>query len=118
MTAFFILIPLGLVGIDLVAFISSTQQNEQLAEMAARAAATQFSQQGAQDAAQDAVQHFQTTSVMSSVSLDQVKFDQNAGTVTVSTLMDVKMPVPFPYFNQVNCRASSLQPIVSTPAPG
>jgi len=118
MCAFFVLIPLGLVAIDLVAFVSSTQHNEQLAELAARAAATQFDLGGARKAAEDAVEHFQTTAVMTSVTIDEVKFDLGSGTCSVSTLMDVRLPVPFPFFNGANCRASSLQPIVSTPAPG
>jgi Tfp pilus assembly protein PilV len=118
MCAFFVLIPLGLVAIDLVAFVSSTQQNEQLAELAARAAATQFDLSGARKAAEDAVEHFQTTAVMTSVTIDEVKFDLGSGTCSVATLMDVRLPVPFPFFKGANCRASSLQPIVSTPAPG
>jgi hypothetical protein len=118
MFAFFILIPLGLVAIDLVALVSSTQQNEQLAELGARAAATQFDEPSARKAVDDVLQHFQATSVMTSVAIDDVKFDPVLGTCTVSTLMDVHLPVPFPFFNQVPCRASSLQPIVSTPAPG
>ena len=117
MIAFLVLVPIGLVSVDLVAFISSAQQNEQIAEMAARAAATQVNEQKARDAAQDALGHFHTTGVISSFALDDVKFDLGAGTVYVSILMDLRMPVPFPGFSTMTCHASSLQPIVSTPTP-
>jgi Flp pilus assembly protein TadG len=115
MTAFFVLIPIGLVAIDVVALVSSSQQNEQLAEMAARAASTKSGLQNARDSAQDALTRFQTNSIMYSVSLDDINYDAAGGTVSVATVMDVRMPIPFPYFNQVNCRASSLQPLVSMP---
>jgi len=118
MTAFFILIPLGLVAVDIVGLVSSTQQNEQIAEMAARAAATQSTQDTAENAAKDALSRVQTGPIIASVTLVNFTYDTGLGNVTVSTDMDVHLPIPFPFFNQVNCRASSVQPIVSTPAPG
>ncbi len=95
------LIPIGLAALDLTVFVSSTQQNEQLAETAARSAATQGDESGARLVAQDAVDHFQTSSVIQSVTLDFVKFDLGSGLVQVGVLMDVKLPVPFPGYSVV-----------------
>jgi Flp pilus assembly protein TadG len=118
MSAFFILIPVGLVAIDIVCLVSSTQQNEQVAEMAARAAATQFSQDKAENAAKEAIAQVQPSPVIVSVTMENLTYDPVQGNVSVSTIMDVRLPIPFPFFSQVNCRASSVQPIVSIPAPG
>lgn len=118
MTAFFILIPIGLIGIDLAALFSSTQQNEQLAEQATRAAASQGSETAARFAAQGALDRFVPSSIMTSVSLTDLRYDLGAGTVSVATEMYVKLPVPLPYFNEMNVRASSMHPLVSIPAPG
>jgi Flp pilus assembly protein TadG len=117
MIAFLVLIPIGLVALDMTVFISSTQQNEQLAETAARSAATTGDEGGARLVAQDAIDHFQTSAVIQSVSLDFVKFDTGTGFVQVGILMDVKLPVPFPGYSVINCRASATQPIVSTRPP-
>jgi len=117
MTAFLILIPVGLAAFNLFVLVSTTQINEQLAETASRAAATKGDQQGALNAAQDAVDHVATSNVIQSAALEQVNFDPVAGFVNVTTTMVVKLPVPLPYFSEANCRANSIQPIVSTPAP-
>ena len=118
MVAFFILIPIGLIGIDLTVLFSTTQQNEQLAEQATRAAASQGSQDAARLAAQGALDRFTPSGIMTSVTLQDLKYDLTAGTVSVSTEMTVKLPVPFPYFSQANVSASSVHPLVSIPAPG
>jgi Flp pilus assembly protein TadG len=117
MTAFFILIPVGLGGLDLFTYLSVSQQNEQLAETACRAAATKDSQRSALDAAQDACNHVSTGAIIQSADLQQVLFDPSSGFVTVTTSMQVKMPVPLPLFNNCNVQANAIQPIVSTPAP-
>ncbi len=118
MVAFFILIPIGLIGIDLTVLFSSTQQNEQLAEQATRAAASQGSQDAARLAAQGALDRFTPSGITTSVTLQDLKYDLTAGTVSVSTEMTVKLPVPFPYFSQAIVSASSVHPLVSIPAPG
>jgi len=117
MTAFLILIPIGLAGLNLFTYMSVAQQNEQLAETACRAAATKDSQHAALDAAQDACDHVTMSSIIQSAGLDQVNFDPASGFVTVTTAMQVKLPVPMPYFSNVRCQANAIQPIVSTPAP-
>lgn len=117
MTAFLVLIPVGLGGLDLFTYMSVSQQNEQLAETACRAAATKDSQRSALDAAQDACNHVVTNNIIQSADLQQVNFDPSSGFVTVTTSMQVKMPVPFPFFTSPSVQAAAIQPIVSTPAP-
>ena len=116
MIAFLVLIPIGLAAIDLTTLVSSTQQNEALAETAARTASVQGDEAGAKLVAQDAVDRL-TSSVIQSVSLDYVKFDQASGIVSVGTMMDVKLPVPFPGYSVINCKANANLPIVSTRPP-
>lgn len=117
MVGFIILIPIGLAAVDLVTLISCSQNNEQWAELAARAAAGMHSEQGAIKAAEDAISDCEITPVVLALQIDELKFDVRAQQVSVSTAMEVKMPIPFPWLSQVTCHANSVQPIVSTPAP-
>jgi Flp pilus assembly protein TadG len=117
MTAFLVLIPIGLAGIDIACAVSSAQTNEQLAETAARAAASQGNQKAAQNAAQDAVDRFTPGSIITSATLGDVNFDTNTATVQVQTTVTVKLPVPVPYFKEFTSQASSTQPIVALPPP-
>ena len=117
MAGFFILIPLGLFFFDLVTMMTAGQTNEQWAEIASRAAATQTSEQMALKSAETAISKCTTTSVIQNVQIEAVKFDTQQGQVSVSTVMTVKLPVPFPYFNQVQLRAAAIEPIVSAQAP-
>lgn len=116
MTAFFILLPIGLAGLDIATLVSATQQNEGLAETASRSASFGVDQKSAQLRAEEAVEGFQTGVIVKSVAVDKLNFDLGKGTVSVTTVAEVKLPVPFPFFNEVTCRATSLQPIVSTRA--
>lgn len=114
---FIVLIPIGLFSINVVALVTTSQGNEQLAESAARAASTQRSATKAKDAAVETVENvFQETNVAQSALVESVDYNPAAGQVTVTTLMNVKLPVPIPGFAETVCRASSAQPIVSIPA--
>ncbi len=117
MIGFLILIPIGLIAVNLVTLISCSQSNEQWAELAARAAASTGNEQNAIQAAEDALTDCEINNVVQSIQIDEMKFDVGTQQVSVSTMMEVKMPVPLPWFSQVTCHASSVQPIVSTPAP-
>ncbi len=114
---FIILIPIGLVAIDIVTLFSASQNNEQWSEMAARAAATSGDQKSAEKAAEMALADFTSTPVMQNLTISDVDFDVAHGNVQVVTAMQVKLPVPFPGFSEVTCTASAIQPIVSFPAP-
>lgn len=117
MLGFIVLIPIGLAAVNVVTLISTSQNNEQWAEIAARAAATKPDQTTALKAAQDAITECEINSIVKSVAIKEVKFDLATGHVTVNTAMQVQLPVPIPGFSEINCSASSIQPIVSTPAP-
>ncbi|HEY9775199.1 MAG TPA: hypothetical protein V6C81_15650 [Planktothrix sp.] len=116
-TAFLLLIPIGLAAIDITTAVSASHQNEQLAEMCARAAALHPNQQAGQIVAQDAVDRCPIGGVIISVSLGNVTYDFANETVTVETLMHIKLPVPMPYLSEFSTRAESVQPLVSVPPP-
>jgi len=113
---FVVIIPIGLAAVDVATLISTSQSNEQVAEQAARAAACQRSKEGAQKAAEESVQQTPTSNIISSILVDPVQYDATKGEVTVSTTMQVKMPIPMPFLNQFDLHASAMQPIVAFPA--
>ena len=116
MIGFMVLIPIGLMVVNLVTVLSATQANEQWAESAARAAACRGDMISAKQAAEVALQRFQPSNVMNSIQVDQVQYDPVKGQVTVSTIMMVTVPVPSPLLNTMECHAASVQPIVAIPA--
>lgn len=118
LAGFVILIPIGLAAIDLVAFVSACESNEHLAETASRAAARAPGQAEAQASAEDAVKHCQPVWMVQHVFVDDVEYSCDKGMVSVVTIMQLKLPIPIPGTTEINCRASSIEPIVYTPAPG
>lgn len=116
MIGFLVLIPIGLMVINLVTVVTATQANEQWAEAAARAAACQGTMAGAERAAQLALERFKPSNVMNSVQVEKVQFDPVNGQVSVSTVMEVSVPVPSPLLSKMQCHAASIQPIVAIPA--
>lgn len=117
LTGFIILIPIGLAAVDVVAFMSAVDSNEHLAEAAARGAAKATTQDSAQTVAEDVVKHCTPVWMVQAVMVDDVQYDPAKGLVSVATLMQLKLPVPLPGYEEIKCRASSIEPIVSTPAP-
>jgi Flp pilus assembly protein TadG len=117
MIGFMVLIPIGLAAVNVVCLVSTSQTNEQWAEIAARAAATRTDQGSAMKAATEALSDLERNQIIEDVQISSTDFNLATGHVTVFTSMKVKLPVPIPGFSEVNCAASSIQPIVSTPAP-
>ncbi len=117
LAGFVVLIPIALAAVDVVAFVSAVDSNEHVAEAAARGAAKAASQDGAQTVAEDVVKHCTPPWMVQNVMVHDVEYDVAKGMVTVATLMQVKLPVPLPGYSEVSCRASSIEPIVFTPAP-
>ena len=113
---FVVIIPIGLAAVDVATLVSAGQTNEQVAEQAARAAACQRSVNGAQKAAEESVEQTQTSNIITQVSLDTVNYDPTMGQVTVSTVMQVRMPVPLPFLTTFDLKATEMQPIVAFPA--
>lgn len=118
MVGFIIIIPIGLAAIDIVILLSTSQSNEQWAEVASKAASRRGNEQEALKAAQNAVEQCPIDNVVMSVQVADVNFDMARGRVTVDTVMEVKLPIPVPFMPpEVTFRANSTQPIVSTRAP-
>jgi hypothetical protein len=117
LAGFVVLIPIALAAVDVVAFVSAVDSNEHLAEAAARGAAKASSQDGAQTIAEDVVKHCTPPWMVEHIMIDDVEYNLGKGMVSVATLMQVKLPVPVPGYSEISCRASSIEPIVSTPAP-
>ena len=117
MLGLLVIIPIGLAAVDIVVLTQSSQNNEELAETAARAASTKGNEASATNAVQQIVQRVARNNVVQDVQIDDLKYDLGKGMVSVSLLMTVKLPIPFPNFTTVTCRADAVQPIVSTPAP-
>lgn len=116
MIGLIVIIPIGLAAVDIVVLTNASQNNEELCEIAARAASTKGNEASATKAVQDIVDGVQLNNVVQEVVIDDVKYNLNTGQVSVSLIMKVHMPVPFPNFDTVSCRAGAVQPIVSTPA--
>lgn len=117
LTGFIVIIPLGLMAVNLVAVVSTSQSNEQWAELAARAAAAQANEQNARKAAENSLARAKLSSIIKSVTVSKVDYDLARGQVTIGTTMQVAMPVPMPFLSELECHAASIQPIVATPAP-
>lgn len=111
-----VIIPLGLGAIDLIAVVTAVDNNEHIADTAARAAATQPDQAAANRAAEDVLSRCQTSWMVSTISIDKVVYNQAKGVVNVSTLIDLKLPVPLPGMTSMRFKADSAEPIVETPA--
>ena len=91
--------------------------NERLAEEAARAAANQLTLILAQRSAQSAIDHFQPSQFITGVTMSNFAYDEAGGHVTVTTTMDVKLPISWATLGKVTLRAEATQPIVASPAP-
>jgi Flp pilus assembly protein TadG len=117
LAGFAIIIPIGLLAVDLTMVVSASQLNERLAEDAARAAGNQSTEQDARAAAQTAISSYQITSPISAVTLTNVNFDPGNAQVQVISQMIVNLPVPITTLDKVTLNADAVQPIVSIPAP-
>jgi len=117
LAGFVIILPLALFAIDLTTMVVTSQMNEHLAEDAARAAANQLTSLLAMQAAKMPVDDFPKTAFITKVSIQQVDYDPAAGQVTVTTEMEVNLPISWSSFGKVTLHANSTQPIVATPAP-
>lgn len=118
MVGFIIIVPIGLAAIDIVILLSTSQSNEQWAEMAAKSASRRGNEQDALKAAQDTISQCTRDNVVTNIQVADVNFDITHGQITVDTVMDVNLPIPIPFMPpQVQFRANSTVPIVSTRAP-
>jgi Flp pilus assembly protein TadG len=117
LVGFMVLIPLGLFSFDLTVLLMANQNNRQLAENAARAAANQPNSLQAIEAATGALKGARKASAIKNATILDVTYSPGTGQVSVTTEVDVQLPVSFPGMKTVNLRANAVQPIVAIPAP-
>ncbi len=117
LAGFAIIIPIGLLAVDLTTVVSASQLNERLCDDAARAAGNMGNPQDAQAAAQAAIESYQVVSPITSVKLSSVEFNVMTAQVQVMTQINVNLPVPIGSLDKVSLNADAVQPIVTIPAP-
>lgn len=117
LAGFMIIIPLALFAFDVSVMVVASQKNEHLAQDAARAAANQLTSMLALEAAKSAIKDVPTSSFITTVSIQNLVYDEALGQVTVSTEMDVKLPISLSFMGKTTFHADASQPIVATPAP-
>ena len=113
---FCVLLPLILFAIDVAMVTSMAQANEEFAEQLARLCSSVQNQNNAQKACIDVIAQYQKPANVLSLDLNAVKFDLGLQQVSITTSMDVALPVPM--FGQSTHRvtATAMQPVISFPA--
>ncbi len=113
---FCILLPIILFAVDVAMVTSMAQANEEFAEQLARLCSSVQNQNNAQKACIDVIAQYQKPPNVLSLDLNAVKFDLGLQQVSITTSMDVALPVPM--FGQKTHRvtATAMQPVISFPA--
>jgi hypothetical protein len=111
-----VLIPVVALAVDANALLGMNRANQELAHNVARAAANKTTADKAEESAKLYVQDFEKSKLVQSVKLTEFDFDIPAKLVTVTTTMEVGMPVPLPWTSTVRFSAHWAEPIVSFPA--
>jgi hypothetical protein len=113
---FCILLPLIVFAIDVARVTSMAQANEEFAEQLARLCSSVQNQNNAQKACIDVIAQYQKPANVLSLDLNAVKFDLGLQQVSITTSMDIALPVPM--FGQKTHRvtATAMQPVISFPA--
>ncbi len=110
-----ILVPIALFLLDLTVMIIANSMNDTAAKNAARAAANQPNGTSAHAAAEKALASFQASSIVKSLALSEFDYPpKGIGSVSVVTVMEVKLPVPVPGFAGYTFKAGDVEPIVGS----
>jgi Flp pilus assembly protein TadG len=117
LAGFLVLIPLGLFSFDLTVLLMANETNRQIAENAARAAANQLGLSRATQAAIGAINKTPKSGTITNITILDLNYDVGTGKVSVTTEVDVQLPVTFPGAGKINLRSTAVQPIVAIPAP-
>jgi hypothetical protein len=107
-----VLIPVALCLLDLIVVVIANNMNDTAAKNAARAAANQGDKPSAQAAAEKALESFHQSSIIESIEIEHFKYPQKKDKVTVQTKMKVRLPIPFPGYNDLTFMAKDVEPIV------
>ncbi len=113
-----ILVPIALFLLDLTVMIIANSMNDTAAKNAARAAANQPNGGAAHAAAQKALATFQASAIVKSLAISEFYYpSKGVGSVSVVTVMEVKLPVPVPGFAGYTFKAGDVEPIVGSTIP-
>lgn len=111
-----VIVPLILFAIDVAMVTCMAQANEEFAEQLARLCSTVQNQNNAQKACQDVLAQYHRPNNVKELDITSVVFDLGLQQVTVSTSMDVALPVPVMGQSDYRVTATVMQPIISFPA--
>jgi hypothetical protein len=111
-----VLVPIVFLAIDATCVLTANRSNQELAHNIARAAANHRKADTAEESARDAVSSFAKPALIHNVTLSEFNFDVQSKLVTVSTSMEVSLPVPCPGMDTIRLNARWSEPIVAIPA--
>lgn len=112
-----ILIPIALLVLDLMVLVAANSMNDTACKNAARAGGNQPNGNAASQAAEKVLATFTKSGIVKSLTIDDVIYNESKGTCTVTTIMAVNLPVPFPGFSQLTFNGRAVEPIVGTANP-
>lgn len=109
-----IIVPVALFLLDLSVLVLANSINDKAVKNAARAAANQPDGASAWQAANVSLASFRSSPIVKSLTIKSFSFPPSNALETVSctTKMEVKLPVPFPGFNNITFLARAEEPIV------
>lgn len=117
MAGFFVFIPLCMLGADVAVLFLAAHANEEFAEQLARVCATLPDKANAIKASQDVIKQYHLPPNVRDLRLSNLEFDLGNQEITITTSMDVKLPVPAPGYAISTVTANVKQPILSIPSP-
>ncbi|MBS1952616.1 MAG: hypothetical protein JST89_00375 [Cyanobacteria bacterium SZAS-4] len=108
-----VLIPVTLFFLDLIVLVLANSINDSACKNAARVAANQKTIEDAAPAAEKAVAAYSKNSIIRSLKLLTIDYDEaNHTNVKVTTQLKVHMPIPFPGYSDFTFLARDVEPIL------
>ena len=107
------LVPIVLGLLDVTVMVVCNSMNDSIAKNAARAAANQPDKQSAKNAAENVFAHVAHSCIVASVSMKDINYTDTKDAVTVSSKMEVTLPVAIAGLGHQVFVAQSVQQIVS-----
>jgi hypothetical protein len=116
-TAAIVLVPIGLCLLDLIVLVIADSMNDTAAKNAARAAANMPDFNSALAAAKQSLTATQNSSIVTSLSIATLDYPDANDSVTCQTIMQVRLPVPFPGISSITFKAKDSEPILVKETP-
>lgn len=109
-----IIVPVALFLLDLSVLVIANSINDKAAKNAARAAANHGNVNDSFNAANKSISTFRSSPIVKTLEIKAFKFpnSNNLTAVSCTTRMVVKLPVPFPGFDNITFVAKAVEPIV------